>query len=170
MSLWKFLATKLFAEDSDESKHVYAYDFGDTLAEMAEKFGEDTVFYAARGAFVISAQAKMKTWKTGKRHEATWGLSPVELERKLNSEWKPTYTPKGIVDPVKVVESLDTNFGRMTAAEQLAYMRQRMRALEAIAEAEAEAAEEAEIASETEEETEAEAEVVTLTKGGKKRR
>ena len=173
MSEYQFFARKIGGE------YPFAYDFGDNLEEMVAKFGADTVFYGARAAFVISAQAKLTTWKTGARHEATHHLSAAALNNKLNAEWVPTYTPRGVVDPAKVEESLDKTLGRLSPAEALAYMRARMAALEAAAEAAAEAEEveslsaeaEAEEVETEEVETTGEVEVgPTLRRNGKRRR
>jgi len=67
-------------------------DFGEKLADMVAKFGEDVVFTNARGSFVITAQAAIRRYIEA-------GKSQEEISS-LMASWKPGVALARTVDPV----------------------------------------------------------------------
>ena len=62
------------------------YDFGNSMEEMAEKFGVDTVYANAKAQMTINLQAAMRRWATPKEGEPT--LSDEEIQAQA-AKWQP---------------------------------------------------------------------------------
>lgn len=73
------------------------YDFGETLDEAVELFGEEVVFSGFRRTSVITAQAAIR------RYLET-GHSEEEVQSKME-EWKPGVSLVRVIDPVKAILS-----------------------------------------------------------------
>lgn len=64
-----------------EASITVEYEFGETIAELVEKFGEEVVFNQARSSLVVALQGAIRTaLKAGKTDD--------EINT-LVSEWKP---------------------------------------------------------------------------------
>lgn len=72
---------KIEAKLTDSEPVSVEYDFGDTLAEAVEKFGEEVVFTRYKAAAVIDLQALMRNMIRAQKSE--------DEIREAVSEWKP---------------------------------------------------------------------------------
>jgi len=78
--------------DGVEKSAAIAYDFGNTLGESVEKFGEDVVFTNFKRTAVITAQAAIRRMLEG-------GKSEEEIAAAMGN-WKPGVALERTVDPV----------------------------------------------------------------------
>ena len=102
-------------EKSSSKKLSATSNFGASLAEAIEKFGEDVVFSGFRRTSVITAQGIM-------RRLAKAGKSDAEIQAAI-SGWKPGVAAERISDPVARLKSM---FSSMSAEERQKIMAELM--------------------------------------------
>lgn len=90
MGLTEIKATKKI--DGEDKAASIAYDFGATLPEAIEKFGEDVVFTSFKRTAVITGQAAIRRMLDGGKNEE-------EIAVAMN-DWKPGVALDRSVDPV----------------------------------------------------------------------
>ena len=103
------------SEKSSSKKLSATYNFGASLAEAIEKFGEDVVFSGFRRTSVITAQGIM-------RRLAKTGKTDAEIQAAI-SGWKPGVAAERISDPVARLKSM---FSSMSAEERQKIMAELM--------------------------------------------
>ena len=102
-------------EKTSGKKVAVTYNFGASLAEAIEKFGEDVVFSGFRRTSVITAQGIM-------RRLAKAGKTDAEIQTAI-SGWKPGVAAERISDPVARLKSM---FSSMSAEERQKIMAELM--------------------------------------------
>ena len=102
-------------EKASGKKLSATYNFGASLAEAIEKFGEDVVFSGFRRTSVITAQGIM-------RRLAKAGKSDAEIQAAI-SGWKPGVAAERVTDPVARLKSM---FSSMSAEERQKIMAELM--------------------------------------------
>ena len=102
-------------EKASGKKVAVTYNFGASLAEAIEKFGEDVVFSGFRRTSVITAQGIM-------RRLAKAGKSDAEIQAAI-SGWKPGVAAERVTDPVARLKSM---FSSMSAEERQKIMAELM--------------------------------------------
>jgi len=112
----------------EERECSISYDFGDTLADAVEMFGEEVVFSNFKGSAKITAQAAMRRYIES-------GLNADQITDKM-SIWKPGVALERAIDPVK---ALLGRWGKMDQGEKAEVLRQLKEADKASREAPSEA-------------------------------
>lgn len=84
------------------------YDFGENLAEMCEKFGDETVFTNARANMKVGLQGAMRRY-------IEKGMDVTSLA----TAWKPGVQLERTIDPVAAVKA---QFANWTDEEKAAFI------------------------------------------------
>lgn len=103
---------QITAERKDGGSVTVDYDFGETLADLSAKFGEDVVRSHAQRSFVVALQSFA-------RSQLDQGKSPEEIQAAV-SEWKPGQRAKGKTAAERVSELL----GKMDPAARQALLKE----------------------------------------------
>lgn len=85
----------LITAKKNDTEVSIEYDFGASLQEAAENFGEDVVFSGFISKSVITAQAAIRRYIEA-------GKSAEEIQTAM-ADWKPGVALKGEADPVGAV-------------------------------------------------------------------
>lgn len=85
--------TSISAKTKDGDRVVsVTYDFGETLEQMVEKFGDKVVLSNAKANMIITAQSRIRTAIKAQKSDA-------EIQDIIN-QWKPGQVSTPIADPV----------------------------------------------------------------------
>lgn len=84
------------AKNKDSREVSVVYDFGETLAETTEKFGENVTFNHSRGSMIVSLQSYI-------RAQISAGKTDEEIQN-LVSAWKPSQRKQGKTPKEKLQE------------------------------------------------------------------
>lgn len=95
MALTEIKASKKI--DGVDKSAAIAYDFGASLSEATDKFGEDVVFTNFKRTATITAQAAMRRMLEG-------GKTEDQIVQAM-AGWKPGVALERTVDPVGALES-----------------------------------------------------------------
>lgn len=115
--------TQISAKIREMPDKIYTieYEFGDTLQEMVEKFGEDVVRTNARANMVVSAQTRIRTCiKANKTQDET---------TEIMKSWKPGTVSSVISDPLGSFEKFFEAADPQKQRELLNALKQKLAAL-----------------------------------------
>ena len=99
-------------EKGSGKKIIVSYNFGTSLTEAVEKFGEDVVLSGFRRTSVITAQGIM-------RRLAKAGKSDAEIQDAITA-WKPGVAMERVMDPVATLKARIANMTPEERAKILA--------------------------------------------------
>ena len=99
-------------EKGSGKKIIVSYNFGTSLADAVEKFGEDVVLSGFRRTSVITAQGIM-------RRLAKAGKSDAEIQDAITA-WKPGVAMERVMDPVATLKARIANMTPEERAKILA--------------------------------------------------
>jgi hypothetical protein len=104
------VTAKINLEDGSVREGSVNYDFGDSLAEMIEKFGDETVYSNALANMKVALQGRMRPMlKEGK---------DVKM---LETMWKPGIQLGRIIDPISAAKQA---FATMDDDARAAFLQQ----------------------------------------------
>lgn len=115
--------TQISAKIREMPDKIYTieYEFGDTLQEMVEKFGEDVVRTNARANMIIAAQSRIRTClKANKTQDET---------TEIMKSWKPGTVSSVISDPLGSFEKFFEAADPQKQRELLNALKQKLAAL-----------------------------------------
>jgi len=79
----------------EDREATISVDFGDSLQEAVEMFGEDVVFSNFKASAKITAQAAMRRYIES-------GLNADQIAEKMDT-WKPGVALERVIDPIKAL-------------------------------------------------------------------
>ncbi len=102
------MATEINATRNDNSATV-EYDFGESVSDACELFGEDVVMQGFVKSCKITAQSAMRRYLDA-------GLDEDAIQEKMDA-WKPGVALERVSDPVSAIKN---KFASLSADEQTA--------------------------------------------------